>query len=294
MRNNRLYAVHLALGIGIKMTHSTVVPSKHIAHIAGTPSSQRHAPPYAAVQPRLAVPVAVGSHDKGPAEGVEIWVGRTELHTREQLAVEVLCLVVKLVGIAVVHEHHTVKLHHHVGILATSQNLGRGLYQVRVAGSGFEHTRLVGSDVSIALQLRIGNVAHPCHHMQGLRCVVGHELPDGSLVLIQGHCPDKKHALAIRLPATVLEYILAHAVLIDGTTEVGAVERHAIDHKAHAAVMTFLHQGKDWTVAGLQTVVGRSAIQGPRKAVCTVVTDKATVFRPVLLHTHLALHLVVI
>ena len=67
VRNGGRDIGHLTLGIGIEVGALTVVPPQHIAHIGRAPTGQRHTPAHTAVEPRLTVPVAIGSKSQGAA-----------------------------------------------------------------------------------------------------------------------------------------------------------------------------------------------------------------------------------
>ena len=79
MRNSGFYIGHLTLGIGIEMAQLTLIPSQYITHIGSTPTGQRHAPAYTAMQPGLSVPIAIGSKGQGTSQCINIRVWCIEL-----------------------------------------------------------------------------------------------------------------------------------------------------------------------------------------------------------------------
>ena len=87
MRDNGRHINNLTLSIGIEMAHRPILPTQHIAQIAGTPTCQRHAPADTAVEPRLTVPVAIGCQGQSATQGVEIRIGGVELDATGQLTI---------------------------------------------------------------------------------------------------------------------------------------------------------------------------------------------------------------
>ena len=153
MQVSHRHVRHLALGIGLKMTLGTLRPAQHVAQIAGTPACQRHAPANAAVQPRLTVPVTVGSHDEGTAQGIDIGVGGIELYAAGQLLHGLLCLVEAVGSHAAVGHRHVSAVTLHVAFLVERQRqLLHGLVAV-----GLEGIAGIDAQVTIARQLRLAD-----------------------------------------------------------------------------------------------------------------------------------------
>ncbi len=204
------------------MAHGPVVESQHVAGVGGAPSGQRHAPAYAAVQPGLAVPVAVGSHDQCAAQRVDEGVGGLELYAAGHLAVQVNGVVEALEGIAVVHEVYAVAHHHQVGEIAAARGLAYD--QPLPRGRGLEGVGTVHAQVAVALQLRVCHVAHDDLHLELLSAqLVADELPDGALGIVQRHHVHANDAVAHVVPAVVAQQVGAYAVAVPRLAVVGRV-----------------------------------------------------------------------
>ena len=75
------------------------------------------------MQPRLAVPVAVGSHHQSTAKSVNKGVGRVELYLLGHFFVEVDGIVETLEGVTIMHEEDFILHHHQVGKVVAVRSL---------------------------------------------------------------------------------------------------------------------------------------------------------------------------
>ena len=179
------------------------------------------------------------------------------------------------------HEVNAVQLHHQMSevIAARSLTHNQSLFRRR----RLEHTRFVGADVAIPLQLRTGNVAHLYLHLQlTVLQVVADKLPDGALFLVQGQHMHTHDAVAHIVPTVVTQQIRAHAILIIRLAIVDFIQGYSLNLETHALIVAFLRDGEDRAVACLDAVIGIAAIKCPCEAVVAVLRYESCALRIVL------------
>jgi len=135
----------------------------------------------------------------------------------------------------------------------------------------------IGSDITIAVEFRAGNITHQETNTE--RTAVGLEMEDGRLVCRMGNYLQAKGG---RAPAVVAKLIRAHTVSIGGKTVVGGVEGYPPHDETNATVVVLLSYGENGTVGGLQAPVGGRSVKGSCEAVGAIVAYEGIVLRTIL------------
>ena len=261
VRDGGRHVCHLAFCVGVEMRDSPVVPAKHISKVTGAPTGKRHAPTYAAMEPGLAVPIAVGCHHERPAQGVDKRVGSVELNPCGHQSVAFLgrpelrrCLCRGRFGY----------LNAAYSEIALAACIPLGGDKAVVIGGRGKASGLVGAHVAVAPEAPVGYVAHQGLYLQRLCKALGTELPHRSLAV------DERHHIYIKgriAPRLVFYHISARALRIACLTPFGGLERvftAIIDGaETHIAVVALLVYGEYGSVACLDAIVGVAPVEGP-------------------------------
>ena len=226
--------VDLTLGISVEMADSTLGPTQHIAQIARTPACQRHSPANAAMQPRLAVPVALGSNHQGATQRVDIGIGRIELYTGAQLSHRCLQFLKTLSAFSFVGFVCCDTITTYVTLLIERlRPLLDGCLAISLEGL----TR-IDTQIAITRQFGITNAAH--HHIQcdvtiETRCL---KTPHSLLCLQRCYYFDTQ--CGFLTPRFMAQQVTTHPVFITCFAKVGLIKQNAIHTKLHITAIVLL------------------------------------------------------
>ncbi len=246
MWNGGRHLRHLALGVGIEVADGSVLPAQHIAQIACAPACQRHAPADAAVEPRLSVPVAVGSQHEGSAEGVDIGVGGIKLDAGSQIAIVGKDAVRLVPGLFLGHRLHLVEIH----LQKAEARFRHHRHLLQDAIGSLEASRLVCPDVTIPMQLWLDDGTDDGPHTGRVAQRRGAEAQDGTLTVMTGYCrhlqrvaqlaviyriiPGARHSPAVVGLAWQLVQLVATASVVQFEADIPVMP--LLDHSKHGTV----------------------------------------------------------
>ena len=241
------------------------------------------------MQPRLAVPVAVGGQRQRAAQCVNVGIGRFKSQPLSERVIVVPGSLYALKHLPLWQVYHAVDAVNDevavvITVLATAVTARQPLEALQTAFTvgRLKHAGLVGTDVAIAVQVGRSYLTHTGFHPHTALEARVAEPPDGSLTVGAGQHLQLQHAPT---PSSVGQLVDPAALMIQGPAVVGGVQRDAVHQEAQVAVVAFLHQGKHRAVACLHTPVGVAAVERTGEAVRTVYTGEGIAHGEILLRT---------